>query len=344
MEYKGGAKRLAGHFQTGVSYMIPLVTAAGLLTSIAVIVGGENVWNETSDIWGNMRLLGQTGLGFIPVIIAAYVAYSIADRPGLAPAFIVGTVANTMGTGFLGGMLVGVLVGYFARWLKKMSMPTRLVTVKSLLIIPFLTTLVVGFVMIYVFGSPIAAATQSLTNWLTGMSDANAVILAVILGAMMAFDMGGPVNKVAYAFGMAAFTSGGYQASTAMLMAIGIPPLGMFVATLLGGKKLYSLSEIENGRTAAIMGCVGITEGTIPFAVADPLRVIPSIMVGTMCGCALNAAFGTVHETALATVMAIPFSSNPLLYTLSILVGIFVTALMVNFLKTVTKHKPEIED
>lgn len=344
MSFKDGAKRLAGHFQTGVSYMIPLVTAAGLLTSLAVIFGGTNVWNQTSNIWGNLRLLGQTGLGFIPVIIAAYVSFSIADRPGLAPAFIVGLIASNMGTGFLGGMLVGIMVGYTVQLLKKIKVPTNLVAVKSLIIIPFLATLIIGMVMIYVVGTPIKAMTVGLTGWLKGMSGANAVFLAGILGAMMAVDMGGPINKIAYAFGMAAFTSGGYQASTAMLMAIGIPPLGMFVATLLGGKKLYSDSEIESGRSALIMGIVGITEGTIPFAVADPVRVIPSIIVGTSIGCGVNALFGTYQKTALSTVMAIPFSSNWILYTVAILIGVITVALLANFLKSITHHKPEIEE
>ncbi|MCV3327783.1 PTS fructose transporter subunit IIC [Pediococcus ethanolidurans] len=344
MNWKKFGKELANHFQTGVSYMIPLVTAAGLLTSIAVIFGGTNVWNQTSNIWGNLRLLGQTGLGFIPVIIAAYISYSIADRPGLAPAFIVGLVASSMGTGFLGGMLVGLLVGYLVQWLKKIPMPANLTAVKSLIVIPFLATLVVGLFLIYVVGDPIKAMTVALTAWLKGMSGANAVLLAALLGGMMAVDMGGPINKIAYAFGMAAYTSGGYQASTAMLMAIGIPPLGMFVATLLGGKKLYSDAEIESGRSALVMGIVGITEGTIPFAVADPVRVIPSIIVGTAAGCATNALFGTYQKTALSTVMAIPFSSNVILYTVAILVGVIITALLVNFLKRFTRHNSEAKE
>ena len=345
MNIKKFGKDLANHFQAGVSYMIPLVTAAGLLTSIAVIFGGQNVWNQTSNIWGNLRLLGQTGLGFIPTIIAAYISFSIADRPGLAPAFIVGLVATSMGTGFLGGMLVGILTGYLVKWLKKMPIPEKLVVVKSLIIIPFVATIVVGLILIYVVGSPVKAMTVGLTAWLKGMSGANAVVMAALLGGMMAVDMGGPINKIAYAFGMAAFTSGGYTASTAMLMAIGIPPLGMFFATLIGGKKLYSDAEIESGRSALLMGIVGITEGTIPFAVADPVRVIPSIIVGTSVGCAVNAFFGTIQKTALSTVMAIPFSSNWLLYTLAILIGVVVEALLVNFLKRFTRKSiSEVED
>lgn len=339
--FKKEMKKIAAYFQTGVSYMIPLVTAAGLLTSIAVVCGGQGVWNETTTIWGNLRLLGQTGLQFIVPMIAAYIAFAIADRPALAPAFIVGLVANTMGTGFLGGMLVGILVGYLVKYLKKIPMPANLQSVKSLILIPFLATLIIGFLLIYVIGTPIQAMTSGLTAWLKGMSGANAVVMAGILGAMMAVDMGGPVNKIAYAFGMAAFTSGGYQASTAMLMAIGIPPLGMFVATLLGGKRLYSEQEIESGRSALVMGIVGITEGTIPFAVADPIRVIPSIIVGTSLGCAVNAFFGTFQKTALSTVMAIPFSSNWILYTLAILIGVLAVALLTNALKRFTKKPVE---
>lgn len=339
---KEGGKHLVQHFQTGVSFMIPLVTAAGLLTSVAVIFGGQGVWNETSDIWGNLRALGQQGLNFIPVIIAAYVAYSIADRPGLAPAFIVSLLGAKNGQGFIGGMIIGILIGYLVQWLKKIPMPVKFTAVKSILLIPFLATLIIGLIDIYIIGTPITWATSTLTAWLKGMSGANAVLLASILGAMMAFDMGGPVNKVAYAFGMAALTSKGYAASTAMLMGIGIPPMGMFLATLLD-KKLYTKAETENGRTAVIMAIVGITEGAIPFAVADPLRVIPSLMVGNVVGCGLNAFFGTVQHTALSTFMAIPFSSNWILYTIAALAGSLVTALLVNFLKIVTHHRPKEE-
>ncbi|TGA99885.1 PTS lactose transporter subunit IIBC [Sporolactobacillus shoreae] len=337
MSMKKFGKDLAAHFQTGVSYMIPLVTAAGLLTSIAVIIGGPNVWNETKDLWGNLRLIGQTGLGFIVPMIAAYISYSIADRPGLAPAFICGMIANQLGTGFLGGMLVGILVGYLVLWLKKMPVPQNIIVVKTLIIIPFVASLVVGLLLIYVIGDPIQALTKGLTAWLTGMKGANSILLAAIIGAMMAVDMGGPINKIAYAFGVASFSSGVYAPSTAMLMAIAIPPLGMFAATIIG-KKYYSDAEIESGRSALIMGCVGITEGTIPFAVADPVRVIPSIIVGTSAACAVNAAFGVTHSTMLATVMAIPFASNVFTYTLSILIGVAITAVMVNFLKSLKKR------
>ncbi|WP_312093517.1 PTS fructose transporter subunit IIC [Niallia sp.] len=340
MSLKKLGKEMLNYFQSGVSYMIPLVTAAGLLTSIAVIFGGTNVWDQTDTFWGVIRMIGQTGLQFIVPMIAGYIAYAIADRPGLAPAFICGMIANEMGTGFIGGMIAGLAVGYLVNALKKIPVPAQIMSLKSLIIIPFVATAVVGLIFWYILGTPITALTEALTEWLNGMSGANAAILAAILGAMMAFDMGGPVNKIAYAFGVASFTSGGYAASTAMLLAIAIPPFGMFLATLLN-KKLYSESERDNGKTAMIMGIVGITEGTIPFAVADPLRVIPSIIVGTAAGCAINGAFGVTQETMLATFMAIPFTSNIFLYCIAILVGGLITALMVNGLKLMKFRKKE---
>ncbi|MDN6640512.1 MAG: PTS fructose transporter subunit IIC [Tetragenococcus sp.] len=331
-------KEIMNHFQSGVSYMIPLVTAAGLLTSIAVIFGGSDVWDTTDTFWGVVRLIGETGLDFIVPMISGFIAYSIADRPGLAPAFICGMIANEMGTGFIGGMFTGIAVGYLVNYLKRIPMPNQLITLKSLIIIPFLSTGIVGLVLWYVLGTPITAMNEGLTSWLNGMSGADTALLSAILGGMMAVDMGGPINKVAYAFGTASFSSGSYGASTAMLLAIAIPPLGMFLATLFN-KKLYSDEERDNAKTAIIMGCVGITEGTIPFAVSDPLRVIPSIVVGSAVACGLNGFFGITHATMLSTIMAIPFTSNVLLYCLSIIVGGLITALMVNALKSLKFRK-----
>ena len=183
--------------------------------------------------------------------------------------------------------------------------------------------------------------TNALSDWLKNMSGANAAVMGAIIGAMMAFDMGGPVNKIANAFGTAAYAEGAYVASTAMLLAIAIPPTIMFLATLLDRKKvLYTDAERENGVTAIIMGIVGITEGTIPFALADPIRVIPSIMVGTAVSCAMNSAFGVTNSTMMATYFGIPFTTNIPLYLLSIAVGSLVGAFMVNALKTM-KHKKQ---
>lgn len=333
---KNVGKEIMQHFQGGVSYIIPLVTASGLLTSIAVIFGGQDVWDQTETIWGVVRFIGQSGLNFIVPMISAYIAYSIADRPGLAPGFITGLVANEMGTGFLGGMITGLAVGYLVEWLKKMPMSPKVQSLKSIILIPFIATTVIGLGMWYIVGPPITALTIGISGWLESLSGTNAVLLSALLGGMMALDMGGPINKIAYAFGTAAFAEGSYIASTAMLIGIGLPNFGMWLATILN-KKLYSEAEQENGKSALIMGLVGITEGTIPFAVADPGRVIPSIVVGTAVGAGINGFFGSTHATMLSTFMAIPFTTNIIGYVISILIGGLVTALMVNFLKARSK-------
>lgn len=338
MKKKNFGKDLVRHFQAGVSYIIPLVTAAGMLTSIAVIFGGSDVWDQTENIWGVLRLIGHSGLKFIVPMISGFIAFSVADRPGLAPGFITGLVAAEMGTGFLGGMITGLSVGYLVEYLKSIKVPVSIISLKTIILIPLIATSVVGLAMWYIIGPPITAMTEGITNWLNGMQGANAVLLSALLGGMMAVDMGGPINKIAYAFGVASFSSGSYVASTAMLIGIGLPNFGMWLATLLN-KKLYSENELENAKTALIMGIVGITEGTIPFAVADPLRVIPSIVTGTAVGAGLNALIGGTHTTMLSTFMAIPLVSNIIGYSISILIGGLVTALMVNTLKSMNKKK-----
>lgn len=339
MSIRTRGKEISRHFMTGVSYMIPLVTAAGLLTSLGVIIGGQAAWSDgTATFAGTMVMIGTTGLGLIVPIIAAYISYSIADKPGLIPAFVGGMIAGTMGTGFLGGMLVGVITGYFVELLKKMKFPAQLEALKGIIIIPLVATLGIGLLLVYIIGTPISAATASLTDWLNGMQDANAIILAIIIGAMMAVDMGGPINKIANTFGMACFASGIYTTSTYMLTAIAIPPLGLALATFIG-KKYFTEEEIENGKSAIVMGIAGITEGAIPYAVADPISVIPSIILGTVVTCGLTAALSLVAPVGLSTIMMIPFVNNPFLYVICILAGVVVTAVSVTVLKSIRGGK-----
>lgn len=335
---KNFSKELARHFMTGVSYMLPVVVAGGLMASFAVIFGGPEVWNDTTTVWGELRQLGVIGLGLVVPIIAAYISYSIADKPGLGPAFIGGMVAQQLNSGFLGGMVVGITSGYFVLLLKKVKLPPRIAPVKTMVLIPLIGSTVIGFLTIYVIDTPIAAMNESLTNWLQSMSGGNAVLLSIILGAMMAIDMGGPINKIANTFGLAAFAEGIYTISTPMEIAVSIAPVGMFLATIIG-KKYYSEEEIESGRSAIVMGLVGISEGAIPFAVADPLCVLPSIIVGTTLSSGLVTLLGITQNTALSTFLAIPFASNILLYVLCIAVGVVVTAVMVNSLKALKYKK-----
>ncbi|KAF1300857.1 PTS lactose transporter subunit IIBC [Enterococcus sp. JM9B] len=325
---------------TGVSYMLPVVVAGGLMASFSVIFGGSNVWNDTITIWGDLRQLGVIGLELVVPIIAAYISYSIADKPGLGPAFIGGMVAQQLNAGFLGGMVVGIASGYFILFLKKIKFPPRIAPVKTMVLIPLIGSTVIGFLTIYIIGKPIAAMNEALTSWLQSMSGGNAVLLSVILGAMMAVDMGGPINKIANTFGLAAFAEGIYTISTPMEIAVSIAPVGMFLATIIG-KKYYSEEEIESGRSAIIMGLVGISEGAIPFAVADPLCVLPSIIIGTTVSSGLVTLLGITQNTALSTFLAIPFTSNIPLYLLCIAAGVVVTAMMVNGLKALKYRRTE---
>ena len=334
---KGNMSKIGQHLMTGVSYMIPVVTAGGLILSMATIFGGQDVFSAEGTFIAFLRDLGSIGLEIIVPIIAGFVAYSIADKPGLAPGFIVGAFAQRMGTGFLGGIIVGILAGYIVELLKKIEVPTSVLPLMSLIIIPIISTLTCGILLQYVLGKPIANMSNGLSTWLQSLGDGNQIVLAAILGAMMAFDMGGPVNKVAFTFGLAMYSEQIYGPSSAVLLAISIPPLGLALAVALAPKK-YTEGERQAAKTALVTGIGGITEGAIPFALADPIRVIPSIMVGTAVTTALGAAFKIENPVILQTVLSIPFVNKPFMQIIAILVGGFVTAIMVNLLK---KDLPE---
>ena len=210
-----------------------------------------------------------------------------------------------------------------------------------MILIPLLGSMIVGLLTLYVVGAPIASMNDALNAWLISLSTGNAIILSIVIGAMMAFDMGGPINKIANTFGLAAFANGIYEISTPMEIAVSIAPVGMWLATVIK-PKLYNQTETENGKSSLIMGLVGISEGAIPFAIADPLTVLPSIMVGSALSSSLVTIFGVTQSTALSTFLAIPFASNKILYIFSIAAGVVVTALMVNFLKSLRSRKKEV--
>lgn len=343
MSRKQRLNEISRHLMTGVSYMIPVVVVGGLLASIAVIIGGTGVWDTTGTFAAHLKDIGIIGLQLIVPVISAYIAYSIADKPGIAPGLICGMLAFKIGTGFLGGLIVGLLVGYIVEQLKKISLSPSLMPLLSILIIPLFTTFIVSMLLIYVIGNPIAWMTSGITEWLNAMKGTNQVLLAVLLGLMMAFDMGGPINKIAYTFAVASFTEKAYIPSSAVFIAISIAPLGLALATLLAPKK-YTQEEKEAGKSGIVMGIIGITEGAIPFAVGDPLRVIPSIMVGTAVAAGLSTAFGVVNTTVMSSVMAVPFVNKPILHIIAVVAGVVVTALMVNFLKKEVKIEDEVTE
>lgn len=329
------------HLMSGVSFMIPLVVAGGLLIACSFIFGIK-AFEVQGSLAAGFMTIGKTAMGLMVPILAGYISFSIADKPGLAPGLIGGALASTLGAGFLGGILAGFLAGYLALFFKKnIKLPKSLESLKPILIIPFLTTLVVGLLMVFVIGTPVAALMNALVDWLKHMGTANAVLLGVIMGAMMAVDMGGPVNKAAYTVGTALIASNIYGPMAAVMAAGMTPPIGIAIATFIAKRK-FTVEEHEAGKASLVLGLAFITEGAIPFAAADPLRVIPSCMVGSAItgglsmalGCLLRAPHGGLF------VMLIPNAvTNILQYLFAIAVGSVVTAALVILLK---KDKKEV--
>jgi PTS system fructose-specific IIC component len=344
------------HLLTGVSYMIPFVVSGGILIALAFAIAGYRIaFYDTSNLTvlttgftaNPLQSLGaalfvigaKAGfLLFVP-ILAGFIAYSIADRPGIAPGMIGGVLAGLTGSGFLGGIIAGFLAGYLVLWMNRsIRLPRNLAGLMPVLILPLLGSLIVGLLMLYVIGTPVALLNQALINGLKGLQGANAALLGLIIGLMMAFDMGGPVNKAAYAFstGLLLDPHNPVYLPMAAAMAAGMtPPLGLALATVLF-KNRFTHDEREAGKAAWVLGASFITEGAIPFAANDPFRVIPSIMVGSAVTGALSALFGCQLHVPHGGiwVMFIPgVVSNLPQYILSILVGIAVTAGMLFALK-----------
>ena len=327
------------HLMTGVSYMIPFVVAGGLLIAISFAIGGINVFEEANAGtlgWTLFQIGAKAGFTLMVPVLAGYIAYSIADRPGIAPGMIGGMIASTIGSGFLGGIAAGFLAGYSVKWMSDhIRLPRTLDGLKPVLILPLLGTLVVGLLMYYVVGEPVAAALAVITAWLKGMQGGSAVFLGLLLGAMMAFDMGGPVNKSAYAFATGLIVSQVYAPMAAVMAAGMTPPLGLALATVLF-KNRFSLDEREAGGATAVLGLAFITEGAIPYAAKDPLRVIPALMIGAAVTGALSMVFGCELRVPHGGVFVLPIPNavthlGP--YLIAIVVGTLVTTAALFFLK-----------
>jgi len=338
------------HLMTGVSYMIPFVVAGGLLIAIGFAARGIYAYDATKAIdgstivatgwttfWANVFAIGaKGGFGLMVPILAGYIAFSIADRPGLAPGMIGGILAGVTGSGFLGGIIAGFLAGYFTKWLNdSIKLPRTLQGLKPVLILPLVSSLVVGLLMFYVVGTPVAAANAALSAWLKGMQSTSAVVLGLVLGLMMAFDMGGPVNKAAYAFSVGLLGEN-VTAPMAAVMAAGMtPPLGLALAAYLFKSK-FTADEQESASATALLGISFITEGAIPYAARDPFAVIPSIMVGSAVAGALSMAFGCGLHVPHGGIFVLPIPNavdNLPMYIVAILAGTAVTAGMLAVLK-----------
>jgi PTS system fructose-specific IIC component len=336
-ERAAGRKGFYKHLMNGVSFMIPFVVAGGISIAISFLFGYTAFQDKGSLASYLMAIGGTGGFGLMVPILAGYISYSISDRAGLAPGMIAGSVAVQMNSGFLGGMVAGFLAGYLVVLIKKyIRLPKSLQGIMPVLVIPVLGSLSAGLLLFYVVGGPVAAINKAMIQFLTGMSGTNAVVLGLIIGLMMAFDMGGPVNKAAYAFGtgtLAGLAAGQGSAIMAAVMAAGMtPPLGIALATVLFKNK-FTQAEREAGKAAWVLGASFITEGAIPFAAGDPLRVIPAIMVGSAVTGALSMGLGATLSVPHGGIFVLFAATNVPMYILSIVVGTVVTSLLVGAIK-----------
>ena len=363
----GWGKRIQQALMTGVRYMIPFVAAGGLLIALGFLFGGYEIAKDGMDIalhntFNNLPTptahalggsatmtyigavlfaVGQAAFGFLLPALAGYIGFGLADRPGIAPGFVAGAVAGVTGAGFIGAIIGGLLGGFVAYWFTRLNPPRWLRGLMPVVIIPLVGSLVAGGLMYVVLGRPLAALTNALNNWLGGMSGASAVILGIVLGLMMCSDLGGPINKAAYLFATTnlAVTNVGSLKVMAAVMAAGmVPPLAMALSTTLR-PKLYQPAERENGTAAWLLGASFISEGAIPFAAADPLRVIPSMMVGGATTGALSMALGAASKAPHGGIFVFFAIDRVWAFILAIVVGTLVAALLVTALKASARRK-----
>lgn len=351
---------------TGVSYMIPFVAGGGLLIALGFALGGfeivsdgrnveialqNSLWNLPAEgllgyLGAVAATIGQASIGFLVPVLAGYIAYGIADRPGLAPGFTAGAVALIMGAGFIGGLVGGLLAGGIAYAIGRIDVPRWLRGLMPVVIIPLFASIVASGLMIAVLGGPIAALQNGLNDFLAGLTGASAIVLGIILGVMMAIDLGGPINKVAYSFAVAGLGAGSLidnpaplQIMAAVMAAGMVPPLALALATTLD-RRLFSPAERENGKAAWLLGAAFISEGAIPFAAADPLRVIPAGIVGGALTGAISMAAGVTSLAPHGGLFVFFAIGNLLMFVVAIIAGTIVSALLVIALKRFVRRRP----
>lgn len=334
------------HLMNGVSHMLPFVVGGGILIALGFAFGinAHIEDNPTYNVFADAlnTIGGGNAFGLMIPVLAGFIAMSIADRPGLAPGMVAGFMAAQGTSGFLGGIIAGFLAGYIVVGLKKalQGLPASLEGIKTILLYPLLGIFITGMLMFFVIEGPIGAFNQALQNWLSGMGTANAVLAGLILGGMMSIDMGGPFNKAAYTFGLAMIEAEQFQFIAAIMAGGMVPPLAIALATFLFKNK-FTMQERDAGKTNIIMGASFITEGAIPFAAADPARVIPSAIAGSAIAGGLSMAFGLGLQAPHGGIFVAPLvQGSALLYLLAVLIGTVVAALLMGFLKKPVTEKP----
>lgn len=344
------------YLMNGVSHMIPFVVTGGLLIALALAIGGvpteAGMAIPPGSLWNKVLDVGVVAFTLMIPVLAGYIAYAIADRPALAPGLIGGWIANNgsfydaeAGTGFIGAIVAGLLVGYFVKWLVNINWHKLLLPLVPIMIAPIMGSLFISCLFIFVIGAPIASLMDGLNALLTNLSTGNVVLLGIVLGGMAGFDMGGPFNKVAFLFAVGMIASGQTQFMGAMACAIPVAPLGMGLATIIGRKlNLFEAPEIEAGKAAGAMGLVGISEGAIPFAAQDPLSVIPANVLGSMVAAVMAFSFGITNSVAHGgpIVALLGAMNKPLLALLCMAAGALVTAVVCLTLKKMRQSKTEL--
>ena len=326
--------QLRSHLLTGTSHMIPFVSAGGILTALAVMFGYTEP--DSSPLYLKaIADVGQAGFTLFIPVLGGYVAWSIANRPGLAPGMVGAWLAAEYGCGFIGAILVGFIAGYIVQLLKRIPLSATTRSVGAIFIYPLIGCLMTGAIVIFVIGEPIAAMMSGLDKWLHTLEGGSRTTLGIIMGSMTAFDMGGPVNKVATLFAQTQVNTHPYLMG-GVGAAISTPPLGLWLATLLSPGR-YTAEELLAGKAALIMGAIGISEGAIPFAATDPLRVIPALVAGGATGCAAGFALGAINHAPWGGFIVLPIVDGKLSYLVATLLGSLVTALLVNAFKPVIK-------
>lgn len=334
------------HLMNGVSHMLPFVVGGGILIAIAFLIDGFSV--DLNSLPADQRAnfgtitqgaalfkgIGGTAFGFMLPILAGFIAMSIADRPGLAVGFVGGSIAANGTSGFLGALVAGFVVGYIVNLLKKIfsKLPESLDGVKPVLLYPLLGIFLIGVIMQFVVEPPIGALNTAINNGLNGLNGASAVVLGVLLGGMMAIDMGGPVNKAAYVFGTASIAAGNYNIMAAVMIGGMVPPLAIALATIFFKNK-FTAEERKAGPTNFIMGLSFITEGAIPFAASDPLHVLPACAVGSAVAGGLSMAFGCTLMAPHGGIFVVPTIGNPLMYLVALVIGSFIACGLLGLLK-----------
>ena len=334
------------HLMNGVSHMLPFVVGGGILIAIAFLIDGFSVdlnslpadqranFGTITQAAAMFKGIGGTAFGFMLPILAGFIAMSIADRPGLAVGFVGGSIAANGTSGFLGALVAGFVAGYIVLLLKKVfsKLPESLDGMKPVLLYPLLGIFLVGVIMQFVVEPPIGALNTAINNGLNGLNGASAVVLGVLLGGMMAIDMGGPVNKAAYVFGTASIAAGNYNIMAAVMIGGMVPPIAIALATIFFKNK-FTAEERKAGPTNFIMGLSFITEGAIPFAASDPLHVLPACVVGSAVAGGLSMAFGCTLMAPHGGIFVVPTIGNPLMYLVALVIGSFIACGLLGLLK-----------